>query len=113
MADLNHFGQVFNYLAGSAVRIFTTFQEVDDKLILYGFVAGFVLNCVLAAQMLYYWNAPSAKALGKRRERISAAAAAPLGASSSTSSAADASGVSTAATGATVPKKAPTTRRRG
>ncbi|KAL2870268.1 putative monosaccharide-P-dolichol utilization protein [Aspergillus lucknowensis] len=49
---------VFNYLAGSLSRIFTTLQEVDDKLILYGFVAGFLLNLVLAAQMLYYWNSP-------------------------------------------------------
>ncbi|KAF2857736.1 mannose-P-dolichol utilization defect 1 protein [Piedraia hortae CBS 480.64] len=50
---------VFNYLAGSLTRIFTTLQEVDDKLILYGFVAGFVLNAILAAQMMYYWNSKS------------------------------------------------------
>lgn len=62
--------QVFNYLFGSATRIFTTLQEVDDKLILYGFVAGFVLNAVLAAQMVYYWNAPSAKVKGKQREKM-------------------------------------------
>lgn len=47
---------VFNYLLGSLSRIFTTLQEVDDKLILYGFVAGFILNAVLAGQMVYYWN---------------------------------------------------------
>lgn len=87
--------QVFNYLAGSLSRIFTTLQEVDDKLILYGFIAGFTLNCVLAAQMVYYWNAPSAKARGKMKE-------APVAASSS-------SGVSTA----TPKSKGPTTRRRG
>lgn len=51
--------QVFNYLAGSLSRIFTTIQEVDDPLILYGFVAGFVLNLVLATQMVYYWNSPT------------------------------------------------------
>lgn len=102
------FRQVFNYLLGSAVRIFTTFQEVDDKLILYGFVAGFALNCVLAAQMVYYWNAPSAKVLGKRKEK--AIAAQP--ASSSSSSSAASAGLTSNATG-TVPKKAPTTRRRG
>ncbi|KAB5584801.1 hypothetical protein GE09DRAFT_1015319 [Coniochaeta sp. 2T2.1] len=62
---------VFNYLAGSLSRIFTTLQEVDDKLILYGFVAGFALNAVLAAQMLYYWNAPSsAKAAGKQKAKL-------------------------------------------
>jgi mannose-P-dolichol utilization defect 1 len=50
---------VFNYLAGSLSRIFTTLQEVDDKLILYGFIAGFVLNAILAGQMVYYWNSPT------------------------------------------------------
>ncbi|KAI0391484.1 mannose-P-dolichol utilization defect 1 protein [Xylariaceae sp. FL0594] len=86
---------VFNYLAGSLSRIFTTLQEVDDKLILYGFIAGFTLNCVLAAQMVYYWNAPSAKAKGKMKE---------VSFSSTTPS----SGVSSA-----TPKKGPSTRRRG
>lgn len=44
--------QVFNYLFGSLTRIYTTLQEVDDRLILYGFVGGFVLNVILAAQMV-------------------------------------------------------------
>jgi mannose-P-dolichol utilization defect protein 1 len=85
--------QVFNYLAGSLSRIFTTLQEVDDKLILYGFIAGFTLNCVLAAQMVYYWNAPSAKAKGKMKE-------VPVSVSGASSS-------------FSTPKKGPTTRRRG
>lgn len=50
---------VFNYLLGSASRIFTTLQEVDDQLILYSFVAGFLLNAIVAAQMVYYWNSPT------------------------------------------------------
>jgi len=50
---------VFNYLLGSLSRIFTTLQEVDDKLILGGFVAGFILNAVLATQMVYHWNSPT------------------------------------------------------
>ena len=53
--------QVFNYLLGSLSRIFTTIQEVDDNLILYGFLAAAVLNAVLAAQMVYYWNSPKSK----------------------------------------------------
>ena len=53
--------QVFNYLLGSLTRIFTTLQEVDDKLILYGFVAGFALNAVLASQMVYYWDSHASK----------------------------------------------------
>lgn len=68
---------------------------MDDKLILYGFIAGFALNAVLAAQMVYYWNAPATKAVkGKNAEKV------PITASS---------GVTTA-----TPKgKSPTTRRRG
>lgn len=56
---------VFNYLFGSLTRIYTTLQEVDDKLILYGFIAGFFLNAVLAAQMVYYWNSPTTAGHGK------------------------------------------------
>ncbi|KAK3072559.1 hypothetical protein LTR53_006613 [Teratosphaeriaceae sp. CCFEE 6253] len=52
---------VFNYLAGSLSRIFTTLQEVPDQLILYGFIAGFTLNAIIAAQMVYYWNSPKSK----------------------------------------------------
>lgn len=56
-------------------RIFTTLQEVPDKVILYSFIAGFVLNVVLALQMVVYWNAPASKSTtehkltsaGKRR----------------------------------------------
>ncbi|KIN02379.1 hypothetical protein OIDMADRAFT_162535 [Oidiodendron maius Zn] len=84
---------VFNYLLGSLTRIFTTLQEVDDKLILYGFVAGFALNAVLALQMIYYWNAPKA-AIGGKKEK------GPVAASASQ-------------TTVTPKAKGPTTRRRG
>lgn len=53
--------QVFSYLFGSISRIFTTMQEVPDNLILYGFLAGFVLNLVLALQMVIYWNASASR----------------------------------------------------
>lgn len=86
-------GQVFNYLAGSLSRIFTTLQEVDDKLILYSYIAGFSLNLVLALQMAYYWNTPSAKAKGKQKAPIETP--------------------SSASTTATPKSKGPTTRRRG
>ncbi|CAF3501534.1 unnamed protein product [Fusarium graminearum] len=92
---------VFNYLAGSLSRIFTTLQEVDDKLILYGFISGFALNAILALQMIFYWNAPSKKAKGKRK--VTPIEAKPTATSTLSPS------VSTTAT----PKKSPTTRRRG
>jgi mannose-P-dolichol utilization defect 1 len=56
---------VFMFLFGSLSRIYTTLQEVDDKVILYGFVAGGVLNAVLAVQMAYYWNAPGTAEHGR------------------------------------------------
>ncbi|KAI5300865.1 hypothetical protein KEM55_004363 [Ascosphaera atra] len=59
---------VFNYLAGSLARVFTTVQEVDDKLILYGFLAGFTLNAILAFQMIYYWGSSGKATASGRKE---------------------------------------------
>ena len=106
----NHpFPQVFNYLLGSLARVFTTLQEVDDKLILYGFLAGFVLNLILALQMVYYWNAltPQAKGKENKKEALLKQTASP--AQAATSSAADIPRASTP----TPKSKGPTTRRRG
>lgn len=68
---------MFNYLIGSLTRIYTTLQEVDDKLVLYTFVTGFILNAILAAQMAYYWNspttAPHAEELGREPRKIAMA----------------------------------------
>ena len=89
--------QVFMYLGGSLSRIFTTLQEVPDPLILYGFVAGFLLNAVLAAQMAYYWNS------GKGKSRASVTTK-PMAQKSSSASASGASGRG---------KNTPSTRRRG
>ena len=47
---------MFNYLFGSLARVFTTLAEVDDPIILYGFLGGFALNVVIAAQMVWFWN---------------------------------------------------------
>lgn len=100
---------MFNYLLGSLSRIFTTLQEVDDKLILYSFVAAFSLNAILALQMVYYWNSPGRAAhAGKKPqktvvEKTPAAATAAVAAST-----AESSGVAPRPVG-----KTPTTRRRG
>jgi mannose-P-dolichol utilization defect protein 1 len=86
---------VFNYWAGSLSRIFTTLQEVKDPLILYGFIAGFALNAVLATQMLIYWNVPATEQKAKAHK---------------------VKGVTGASEGTTtaLPKgKSPSTRRRG
>lgn len=87
---------MFNYLVGSLTRIFTTIKEVDDKLILYGFIAGFILNAVLAAQMLYYWTSPVTATHGAEAKVVSEKAKAKA-----------------ITSGATTRSKGPTTRRRG
>ncbi|KAJ5622298.1 Mannose-P-dolichol utilization defect 1 protein [Penicillium herquei] len=86
---------VFNYLVGSLSRIFTTLQEVDDQLILYGFIAGFSLNVILATQMVYYWNSPAPKKKASRKSADQAVAAQSTAVSPKPGS------------------KSPTTRRRG
>lgn len=62
--------QVFNYLFGSLTRIYTTLQEVDDKLILSGFIGGFVLNVVLAAQMVCSRESNDQKLTLRGREQM-------------------------------------------
>ncbi|KAF5092985.1 hypothetical protein D0Z00_004305 [Geotrichum galactomycetum] len=47
---------VINYLAGSLARVFTTFQEVNDPIILSSFVGATILNAILAIQLVLYWS---------------------------------------------------------
>ncbi|KAG0069622.1 hypothetical protein BGZ93_008948 [Podila epicladia] len=47
---------VFNYFAGSLARVYTTMTEVDDIIILSGFLLSTLFNCILALQMGLYWN---------------------------------------------------------
>ena len=97
--------QVVNYLLGSLSRIFTTLQEVDDPLILYGFIAGFALNAILFLQVVYYWNAPASKKTESKKLEEPIAAdkkeTARAGSSGSAPSYAEKAG------------KSPSTRRRG
>lgn len=97
--------QVVNYLLGSLSRIFTTLQEVDDPLILYGFIAGFALNAILFLQVVYYWNAPaSKKTKSKKLEE-------PIAADKKETARAVSSG--SAPSYAEKAGKSPSTRRRG
>jgi mannose-P-dolichol utilization defect 1 len=54
---------VFLQFAGSASRVFTTIQEVNDVLILTSFMIGFSLNCILLLQIVFMkkGEAPSTK----------------------------------------------------
>ncbi|GJJ74531.1 mannose-P-dolichol utilization defect 1 [Entomortierella parvispora] len=51
---------IFNYFAGSLARVYTTLTEVDDVIILSGFLLSTLFNCILALQMALYWNNSSA-----------------------------------------------------
>lgn len=101
MRDFFLFGKVFNYLLGTLSRIFTTLQEVDDNLILYSILAAFVLNAIIALQMVYYWNSPGKKTAVPAKQNKKAVANSPA-------ATAQVSGASPKSAG-----KTPTTRRRG
>ncbi|TDL17851.1 mannose-P-dolichol utilization defect 1 protein [Rickenella mellea] len=47
---------VGSQIAGCLARLFTTAQEVGDRLLFGGFALALVLNCVLGAQMWMYWG---------------------------------------------------------
>src|SRR5204863_110166 len=47
---------VFGFTAGSLARIFTTLSEIDDTLILTGYILASVFNIILTIQMIMYWN---------------------------------------------------------
>ncbi|KAF9904709.1 hypothetical protein BX616_001220 [Lobosporangium transversale] len=59
---------VFNYFAGSLARVYTTLTEVDDIIILSGFMLSTLFNCILALQMALYWNnkAPAVPVKGEK-----------------------------------------------
>eukprot|EP01006_Ploeotia_vitrea_P017990 TRINITY_DN49245_c0_g1_i1.p1 TRINITY_DN49245_c0_g1~~TRINITY_DN49245_c0_g1_i1.p1 ORF type:complete len:246 (+),score=131.80 TRINITY_DN49245_c0_g1_i1:41-778(+) len=62
---------VFLAWAGSCARTFTTLQEVDDQLVLIGYLSGMALNGVLLLQIMWYWSATNkalAAAEQKRRQ---------------------------------------------
>ncbi|XP_026871346.2 mannose-P-dolichol utilization defect 1b isoform X1 [Electrophorus electricus] len=48
---------VFLLFAGSLARIFTTVQETGDSLMVLTYIISSCCNGLIAAQVLYYWNA--------------------------------------------------------
>jgi len=63
---------IFLQFIGSAARIYTTLQEVNDKVILAGFLISTFLNGVLAYQMVVYgWGSNQASTISaKNRKEI-------------------------------------------
>ena len=56
---------VLNFL-GALARVFTTLQEVDDVLVLAGFVAGASLSFIIIVQIFLYWGVKPAAAKSKQ-----------------------------------------------
>jgi len=60
-----HTGQLsfitaFLNILGNYARIFTTMQEVSDKIVLFQHILAATLNTVIVLQILFYWNSPIA-----------------------------------------------------
>ena len=56
-------------LLGTAARIFTTLQEVDDMVIMVSFISATVFNLVIVLQILYYWNVPAPTLSKQEKEK--------------------------------------------
>lgn len=50
---------------GSLARVYTTVQEVGDPIMYVGVTVSTVLNGVILAQMLWYWNSSGSRSAGK------------------------------------------------
>lgn len=59
---------VFGFALGSVARIFTTLTEVDDLIILSGFILASLFNIVLSAQMIMYWNVDKDKKIIDKKD---------------------------------------------
>jgi mannose-P-dolichol utilization defect protein 1 len=59
---------VFGFTVGSLARIVTTLSEVDDSLILSGYILGSIFNVILAIQMIIYWNVEKVEKISTEKE---------------------------------------------
>eukprot|EP00049_Salpingoeca_infusionum_P009835 m.167288 g.167288 ORF g.167288 m.167288 type:complete len:253 (-) comp14456_c1_seq2:110-868(-) len=59
----------FLNFAGTAARVFTTIQEVDDKVALTSFLVTFVLNGIILAMFVVYPSVDKAKKEAKKAEK--------------------------------------------
>lgn len=58
----------FMLFFGSLARIFTSIQETGDSTMITMFICSTTANAVIAAQILYYWNAAETKTVGKTKK---------------------------------------------
>lgn len=67
----------FMLFFGSLARIFTSWQETGDTMLILTYVLSTSSNAVIVAQLLWYWNAGAKKA--SKGPKVAAAAAADAG----------------------------------
>jgi mannose-P-dolichol utilization defect protein 1 len=60
---------VFLQFGGSLSRIFISIQDTGDQLIIFSVVIAAILNAIIFAQMLIYWN-PKGKKIIKTNKRV-------------------------------------------
>jgi len=65
-----HTGQLsaitcFLLAAGALARIFTSIQETGDQLVILTYICSSAVNCIIALQVIWYWN--SSPALAKKK----------------------------------------------
>lgn len=64
---------VFLLTGGAAARIFTSIQETGDSMMILTYVVSTFVNCVIALQVIYYWNSgKSGKAAGGKKKATKA-----------------------------------------
>merc|ERR1719367_1887572 len=52
---------VFLLALGAIARIFTSIQETGDQIVILTYVCSSAVNCIIALQVLMYWNSGAAK----------------------------------------------------
>ena len=52
---------VFLLALGAIARIFTSVQETGDQIVILTYVCSSVVNCIIALQVLVYWNSAADK----------------------------------------------------
>ncbi|KAJ3159979.1 hypothetical protein HDU86_001244 [Geranomyces michiganensis] len=61
---------VFLQSAGSAARVFTTLQEIDDPVLLTSALVATGLNMLIAAQMVVYWSAAAPRKRAAYKKKV-------------------------------------------
>lgn len=59
----------FMLFFGSSARIFTSFQETGDSILILTYICASAANAVILAQVLYYWNAVATSAKKSKKNK--------------------------------------------